>query len=453
MTATDSDGPVVVHLRAPIVTSIAVGWRHTCAVRSEGAPWCWGGNDRGQLGDGTTSDRLRPVRVTKADGSSLTGVTAISVGVDHSCAVTSLGNAWCWGDNSEGELGDGGTTERHRAVRVTRAGGRSLTRVTAIYAVGHHTCAVTSVGAAWCWGSNTFGWLGDGTTIERHRAVRVTTIGGGLLTGVTAISAIDDSGRAEYFRACARTSDGAAWCWGYNTEGELGDGTTTERHGAVRVTRAGGKNLTGVTSISIAGRSSCARTSDSSAWCWGLGGALGDGTATQHNRAVHVTKAGGGNLTGVKGITNASCAYTGDGAAWCWGSNFEGRLGDGTTNDRHRAVRVTTAGGRNLSRVTGITVGAHTCARTSDGAAWCWGRNFFGQLGDGTTVERHRAVSVTTEGRRILAGVGAIAATDHTCVITNRGGIKCWGLNDRGQLGNGTKQDSSVAVDVLGLDG
>ena len=397
-------GEVTFAASSATITAISAGgFGYTCAATTDGAAWCWGGNSTGELGNGTTTDSLVGVRVTKAGGANLTGVTALSAGLDHTCARTSDGAAWCWGTNRQGQLGDGTTTERHRAVRVTKAGGGYLTGVTAISAAGSlgqiefaDTCARTSDGAAWCWGSNNTGQLGDGSTTDRHRAVRVTKAGGGALTGVTAISAGGGF-------SCARTSNGAAWCWGLNALGDLGDGTTTpERLRAVRVTKAGGGYLAGVTAISAGGVSACARTTDGAAWCWGgnFFGSVGDGTTTVRRRAMRVTKAGGGYLTGVTAVSAGlganACAATSDGAAWCWGGNSSGSLGDGTTTERDRAVQVTEAGGGNLVGVTAISAGTYdTCARTSDGGAWCWGADDSGQLGDGTTTERDQAVRVT----------------------------------------------------------
>lgn len=382
------------NLAPPVtITGISAGLGFACAATSDGTAWCWGGNFSGQLGDGTTIDRHRAVRVTKQTGGNLTGVTTVSAGYGSACARTSDGSAWCWGGNFQGQLGDGTTTDRHRAVRVTKQTGGYLTGVTAISTTGSfgdspfgHACARTTDGAAWCWGSSNSGELGVGPGPDRHRAMQVTKLGGGYLSGVTAISAGGNS-------TCARISDGSAWCWGLNYGGSR----------AERVRKAGGGSLTGVTSVGAGGQSDCASTSDGSAWCWGVNdnGELGNGTTTASSGAVRVTRSSGGNLTGVSTVTVAinvySCARTTDGSAWCWGVNGSGQLGDGTTIERHRAVRVTAAGGGNLARVSSVSAGAYnTCARTNDGSAWCWGGNDSGQLGDGTTTDRHRAVRVTS---------------------------------------------------------
>ncbi len=379
----------------PAVTAVSAGGNHSCARTSDGAAWCWGFNFFGEVGDGTTTQRTRAVRVTKDGGSFLSDVTAVSAGYRHSCARRSDGTAWCWGDNENGQLGDGTTNRQTRAVRVTKSDGSVLAGVTAVSAGGFHSCARTSDGSAWCWGRNENGQLGNGTTTQRTRAVRVTKAGGGALVGVTATS-------AGFFHSCARTSDGAAWCWGSNWAGQLGNGTTTQRTRAVQVVKSGGGFLTGVAIISAGSAHSCARASAGAAWCWGANelGEVGDGTTTQRTRAVQVVKAGGGVLAGVTAVSAAfyrlfSCAQTRDAAAWCWGENVFGQLGDGTTTQRTRAVQVVKSGGGFLTGVAVISAGsAHSCARTSDGAAWCWGCNGAGQLGYGTTTDRHRAVPV-----------------------------------------------------------
>ncbi|MEA2610160.1 MAG: hypothetical protein QOJ75_2403, partial [Chloroflexota bacterium] len=176
---------------ATTIKAISAGSAHTCAVASNGTAWCWGSNDHGQLGDGTTLERHRPVQVTRTGGLYLTGIVAISAGANDTCALTAGGSAWCWGANDRGQLGDGSTVDRHAPVRVTRAAGVNLAGVTTIStaAWAGHTCSTTSGGAAWCWGSNGHGELGDGTVIDRHRAVHVTRAGGANLAGVTSISA------------------------------------------------------------------------------------------------------------------------------------------------------------------------------------------------------------------------------------------------------------------------
>ncbi len=182
-----------------------------------GGAFCWGWNSYGQLGDGTTTNRSTPVPVTGLSS----GVVSLAAGSGHTCAVTTGGAARCWGWNSYGQLGDGTTTNRSTPVPVTGL----PSGVASLAAGSGHTCAVTTGGAAKCWGWNSYGQLGDGTTTNRSTPVPVT----GLPPEVASLAA--GSGHT-----CAVTTGGTAKCWGYNFNGQLGDRTTTNRSTPVPVT-------------------------------------------------------------------------------------------------------------------------------------------------------------------------------------------------------------------------
>ena len=253
------------------------------------------------------------------------------------------GAAWCWGRNKYGEVGDGTTIPRPRARKVVTADGTPLANVTQVSVLGPFGCARTSGGAAWCWGLNDVGRLGDGTTTDRDHAVRVKRAGGGFLQGVAEVS-------AGSLHGCARLNDGTAWCWGYNYRGELGDGTKTMRLFPVKVTRPGVTPflpiaLSGVTSISAGNGQTCAATDAERAFCWGWNefGQVGDGTTVDRTRAREVKYDAStpfGFVTTVSTNQTLACAMTGS-IGWCWGWNKHGGLGDGTTVDRHYATQVT----------------------------------------------------------------------------------------------------------------
>ncbi|MCE1174657.1 MAG: putative Ig domain-containing protein, partial [Propionibacteriales bacterium] len=349
------------------ISSVATGYTHSCALTTTGGVECWGNNSFGQLGNGTLSASSTPTVVAGLSS----GVTAVAGGVNHTCALTSAGGVKCWGSNSNGQLGNGTTTDSTIPVNVT-----GLTGVTAITAGGTHTCALTSTGGIKCWGNNFAGAVGDGTTADRYVPVDVS----GLTSGVTAVSAGGS-------HTCALTSTGGIKCWGYNATGELGNGTTTSATTPVAV-----NGLTsGVTGIDAGGSETCAVTNTGGVKCWGynVNGQLGNGTTTDASSPVDVTTLS----TGVAAINVGGyhvCARTTAGGLKCWGQGAYGQLGNGSTGNATAPVDVTEL----TSDVAGVSAGNyHTCAVTNGGAVTCWGSNAAGQLGNGATTLVPGAVS------------------------------------------------------------
>jgi alpha-tubulin suppressor-like RCC1 family protein len=356
-------------------TEIAVGYAHSCALTRTGGVQCWGNNRLGQLGDGTTVDRRRPVAVLGLGRNR----RAIAAGGRHSCALSKAGAVDCWGDNADGEIGDGTRTRRLKPVTV-----RGLHGVRAISAGEAFACALTASGRVECWGDNRRGEVGDGTTRDRDEPVAVR----GLGTGVIALA-------LGYFHACALKRTGTVECWGYNGFGQLGDGTTTDRRVPVRVS-----GLTGVAAISAGGGHTCALTSGGAVRCWGSNryGELGDGTTMRSSTPVPVSGLAGGVRAVAAGGEAHGCAITRVGGVKCWGYNGHGQLGDGTTKDHAAPVSVVGL----IAGTRSITAGGygHTCAVGRRGEVECWGRNSSGQLGDGTASDRHTPVPVKARAAR-----------------------------------------------------
>ncbi len=339
------------------LVSLAAGYYHSCALKSDGTAYCWGDNTYGELGDGSTTGHATPTAVT--GGLTFSSLTA---GLAHTCGLTSGGAAYCWGDNTYGELGDGSTTQRTSPVAV--AGGLTFASLTAAV---NYTCGVTSGGSAYCWGVNTSGQLGFGSTANQSAPTAVA----GALTFASLQAGGDHT--------CGRTGSGAAYCWGFNFGGELGDGTTTDRTTPVQVT--GGIVFASVVS---GGQHTCGLTGSGTGYCWGFDtyGQLGDGATT--NRSVPATAAAGVTFSSLAAGYWYTCGLTSGGTAYCWGDNTYGELGDGSTTGR--STPGTVAGGLTFtSLAAGVT---HACGLTGGGKVYCWGDNSYGELGDGSTVQR-----------------------------------------------------------------
>jgi alpha-tubulin suppressor-like RCC1 family protein len=459
------------------VTALAMGGYHTCAIVNGGVQ-CWGYNFDGELGNGSTDDSEFPVPVQGLSS----GVVAIGAGAYHTCAVTSAGAVRCWGYNSNGELGDNTTNATGAGAPSSVSG---LTSGATLIAGGaYHTCALVS-GGVQCWGYNFDGELDNGTVNDSH----VPVTAGGLTSGVSALS-------AGLYHTCAIVTGGALRCWGWNSNGQLGNNTITATGTGAPVAVSG--VTSGVSALAAGGDHTCAVVSGA-AKCWGENswGQLGVGSLVDSHVPVAVsglssgvtaiaadfvhscaqvtvsgasqTRCWGGNVDGEVGLGDAiyetspvavvtitsgatslsssataqhTCAVV-SGAAKCWGNNENGELGNGSTLDSSTPVAVSGL----TSGVTAIANGAfHSCAVVS-GKAECWGANFDGQLGNGTTTDSGTPVTV------ISSGVTAVAAGyGHSCAIVSQA-VKCWGNNVNGELGDGSIMQSNTPVAVTGLSG
>jgi alpha-tubulin suppressor-like RCC1 family protein len=455
---------------------IVGGWEHTCAL-VDGGVKCWGSNAYGQLGDGTNVDRLTPVDVIDLD----TGVAKIAAGWYHTCALTIGGSIKCWGYSGDGELGIGSTTGSTVPVTVTGfdSGARD------IGAGGYHTCAITDAGAAKCWGRNNYGQIGDNSTTNRISPVQVV--------GLSADVSVIEGGTMH---TCAVMNDSSVKCWGVDAVGLLvapgNSCTPTAMHYCTAPEVVSGLN--NVAALTAGDHFTCALTMTGGIKCWGGGqhGVFGTGTPYPTGQLTDVIGLTSG-VTAIAGGQMHMCAQVGGGIK-CWGYNEQGQIGDNTNDDRYTPVNAfgLTAGvgaigagaqhactavgtqincwGSNSSGQLGIgaprfrstpadVVGlgsqsmflsaawAHTCAVTGTGGVRCWGNNYRGQLGDGMTTHRNTPVDVTG----IVSGTTQVASGDrHSCALVNSG-VKCWGANERGQLGNGTNTNSLAPVDVMGL--
>ncbi len=354
------------NLLSNIVTT-AEGSNYTCALTTSGGVDCWGGDGSGQLGNGPTLTGNQTIPTIVCAGgstpctSNLSSITAISGGSLHVCALTSGGGVKCWGSNSSGQLGNGTQSSSSSPVSVCAGGVSSpcatdLSGIVQIAAGGTHTCALTSSGGVKCWGNNSSGQLGNGTTTNSLTPVTVS----GLSSGVVSIARGTQS-------TCALTIGGGVKCWGANSSGQLGNGTKTSSSTPVDVTGLS----SGIVSIARSGNAVCALTSSGGVKCWGENsdGQLGDGTKTDRTTPVNVCAVGsvspctGNLLSDIVMITEGSsstCALTSSGAVDCWGSDSSGELGNGTTTTTTQLYPISsdlTSGAKDISAGT-----AHVCA-------------------------------------------------------------------------------------------
>ncbi|MCL2503639.1 MAG: cell wall-binding repeat-containing protein [Coriobacteriia bacterium] len=490
--------------------TVSAGSSHSLAIKNDGSLWAWGSNWDGQLGDGTTTSRYVPTRIG-AD----TDWKAICAGDYHSLAIKSDGTLWAWGNNECGQLGDGTSGASAKKIIPTRVGADSDWETASAGSL--YTLAIKSDGSLWAWGINDRGQLGDGTTTQKGTPTRI-----GSDVGWVAVAA-GGTGSSDS-HSLAVKDDGTLWAWGANTYGQLGDGTATRRYAPVRIgTDAGWKAVSAGTSHSLALKD------DGSLWAWGVNswGQIGIGVSS----SVPARVGSGTDWEAISAGRGYSQAIKNDGSRWAWGWNYLGLLGDGTSGSgadkdvptlidgpapdttppvsasdalasyAESAVIVITAtdagpAGATVSGVasitytinggTPVTVSGDTAAVTipdpgsyilefwatdvagnkefphnavmftvepafqpfvgwkavsvggyyslgikDDGSLWAWGINDCGQLGDGTSVSRNVPVRIGTDADWKTVSAGS----RHSLAIKDDGSLWAWGYNDNGQLG------------------
>lgn len=491
--------------------SVSSSRDHTCGLHSDATLWCWGANGHGQLGLNSTTDQSAPVQVGTASWKSVTADGS------STCAIRSDNSLWCWGQDDTGQLGNGSTSADVKAP--AKVGSATWSRVQLDGGTGCAVQGTASSGGLWCWGDDTDGEVGDGrtgTVVTAPVQIGTVTTWNGLGVGLG--------------HACAVRTDNSLWCWGGNNTGQLGTGR--DRETGVSPTQVG----TGYTAVTAGDMFSCGVKTDNSLWCWGtndhtqlqyatqhfspyttsgswvdgaiagtpahtclidsdralwcggdnVGGSVGDGSGTTVAPPVQI-KAGStwssvaagelttcavntdttlwcwgnwsastpqqvGSATGwsqVSSFSTHTCAVKTNGTLYCWGSNSAGQLGQGNTTDSTDPVQV---GTRTDWR--SVAVGyRHTCAVTTSDQLWCWGLNGSGQLGDGTTTSRTSPVRIgSAQAWKSVSAGGyddySATPPGHTCAITTGYQLYCWGADDGGQLGNGSAGAATTPTQV-----
>lgn len=406
-----SNGPTLggtsVTVDLPTWTKVIGGETQSFAIDDLGTLWAWGTNDYGGLGDGTVTARPEPVEVTGTVGFEITDVAPAWT---HTLALDSTGGVWAWGDNTYGQLGDGTTVASLDPVQISGFGGQPITQI----AAGRfRSAAIAADGTIWTWGRNQFGELGNGTTISSSTPVQVPVAPGRLAldiqVGLTHTAVVAD--------------DGTVWVWGANGEGQFGNGTTVSSTTPVQVTGLIGRTIVGLSTGAAA--HTLALDSTGTVWAWGANGVgqLGDGTTTDRWSPVSLPSISGIGVTDLSASPSHSLALTSAGRVWAWGTNLAGQLGDGTTISRSTPAQIAALVGRTVTQLS-AGFGASSVARDSSGLLWGWGAGTDGQFANGVLADAptpSRALPLTpdvTFGGRAATSLSVAADSASVVAVT-----------------------------------
>jgi alpha-tubulin suppressor-like RCC1 family protein len=483
------------------IIGIAAGGGFSLALRADGTVWSWGVNDKGQLGDGATKPRKKPVQVKE-----LNNIVAIAAGVTHVLALDVGGNVWAWGFNTTGQLGDGTVTMRptpglvdnlDRVIAIAAGGAHSLalradgtvrawgwnnkgqlgdgsipqqelpiqvpmlSGMVAIAAGGEHSLALHYSGTVWAWGANGFGQIGNDKTVASQPNPTLVLDGPGSTNSLNSITAIA-AGEAH---SLAIRADGEARAWGYNNAGRLGDGTETDRHAPVAMKfKKGDVEYTAkVTALAGGAINTLAIVHTGGGWGWGANGSkqLGNPlipadeseTAVDQKLSPKTIAAGaahGLEISGGQGALGPKDIY-GSGDGWAWGANDQEQVKPGDTSGQPLGMTNTLGVGTAVA-----AGGAHSLGLSPDGIVYAWGANGRGQAGLGAASKPSSNILPVKGpgGDGLLSGVKAVAAGEsHSLALKGDGTVCAWGANDGGQLGDASIKDRPAPIQVKGPGG
>ena len=365
-------------------------WRNTCAIRDNSDVYCWGRNGNGQIGNGqigSTKWKDVPTQTNSLGDDAI----SVTIGEQHTCALLENGIVKCWGRNNNGQVGVSGGDQKSPQT-VPLGSGRTATSV---YAGYHHTCAILDDQSVKCWGRNTDGELGVGSKTNQNSPTTINSLG----SGRHAISLALGQGFT-----CALLDDGSIKCWGSDDDGRRGDG--------------GGSG----------------------------------GSVTTSPPSTTISLPAGRTATQISAGEAHACALLDDGSVVCWGRNTEGELGDGTTTQRNSPTATSSFGTGH--KAVFVSVGySHTCALLDDGGVRCWGSNNNGQLGDGTTNDKSSPPSSDINLGSGITATGISSGGGHTCAMLSTGGMKCWGARGGGQLGDNSNFASGDQLTPVNVHG
>lgn len=360
-----------------------------CALKTNGDLYCFGKNDNGQVGNGTTLDVLEPTKI-------LEDVASVVLGMNNACVITTNAKLYCWGLNDKGQIGNNSTTNVSSPTQV-------LENVRSVNIKNKNTCAITLNNNLYCWGNNTNGQVGNASV----QNVLVPTK---ILESIKKIINGNNT-------SCAITLDNELYCWGKNQYGQVGDNTSIDKISPVKV-------LEDVKDVALGNYHTCAVKTNNTLYCFGRNqyGQIGNGTTVNQLSPVQV-------LTNVKSTTlenDISCAILSDDTAKCWGRNDYAQVGNMSTENAvlpEEVLEIGTAKKIFLSNAT-------TCVLSTDNNFYCWGRNAYGQLANGSNIDDDIPNLISANVQ--VASV----SINHICIILTNGKLYCFGDNSYGQIGN-----------------
>jgi alpha-tubulin suppressor-like RCC1 family protein len=391
---------LILALALPILASYAVandvvfreltlGFYHTCGLSQDARVFCWGDNRQGQLGNNSKLEKLIPSEVDTRNLNPEERFTKITSGSFHTCGLTNLNNVFCWGGDNLGNLGIGTYQDRYVPTALDTRNIPRDEHITQLSSGSNHSCAITSKGKTFCWGNNYHGQLKFFR--EEMSNVPVYTYSP-VLSYAKKFVALSSGG----FHTCGVTTEKEIFCWGDNEFGQLGRKILSPARGQYGRVTAGPNTF---------------------------------------NAGEEITMLAGGTHT---------CGYSNSGIPFCWGENYYGQLGDNSKTSNPNPTKVDL---RNLTegeRFTSLsTKYDYNCGLTNIGKAYCWGRNSYGQLGDGSKIDKSIPTPIDTKKLASEERFTALfPGIYHTCGITNQGNTFCWGKNNFGQHGKNSKSNS-----------